>query len=331
MNHEELSKEYYSLSKIKYLLKKELNSINKALYNLDLKRMILINESNTYKINDLAEFNDQENIQTLKVKPNNGIQKTIAIIKTNDLFIDRKLDKFSQNLNKNIDYVAIDVQRRYVIKNEEYFKTHFDPIYIEYVKDPNEKLNELKNNSNIFDLELNYNFANYKINVLNSSRKQNLINVKDSISLLIESLNGYDSFEKTIILNKNIKSIENRLNEIEEILLKDYKFVDNDYCTKETIDKNECIDINVNYSTDDMINKVLNGDAMIKRAISKGKPILSEMYEEKLEFKIMEIGSKDEVINKINFVINSINEITKENNEDFEKVLNAELKSDMFS
>lgn len=331
MNHEELSKEYYSLSKIKYLLKKELNSINKALYNLDLKRMILINESNTYKINDLAEFNDQENIQTLKVKPNNGIQKTIAIIKTNDLFIDRKLDKFSQNLNKNIDYVAIDVQRRYVIKNEEYFKTHFDPIYIEYVKDPNEKLNELKNNSNIFDLELNYNFANYKINVLNSSRKQNLINVKDSISLLIESLNGYDSFEKTIILNKNIKSIENRLNEIEEILLKDYKFVDNDYCTKETIDKSECIDINVNYSTDDMINKVLNGDAMIKRAISKGKPILSEMYEEKLEFKIMEIGSKDEVINKINFVINSINEITKENNEDFEKVLNAELKSDMFS
>lgn len=293
--------------------------------------MILINESNTYKINDLAEFNDQENIQTLKVKPNNGIQKTIAIIKTNDLFIDRKLDKFSQHLNKNIDYVAIDVQRRYVIKNEEYFKTHFDPIYIEYVKDPNEKLNELKNNSNIFDLELNYNFANYKINVLNSSRKQNLINVKDSISLLIESLNGYDSFEKTIILNKNIKSIENRLNEIEEILLKDYKFVDNDYCTKETIDKNECIDINVNYSTDDMINKVLNGDAMIKRAISKGKPILSEMYEEKLEFKIMEIGSKNEVINKINFVINSINEITKENNEDFEKVLNAELKSDMFS
>lgn len=330
MSNEELSKEYYSLSKIKYLLKKELSFINKSLYNLDLKRMVLINESNTYKINELNDFSDNENIQILKVKPNNGIQKTIAIVKLNDLFIDRKLDKFSTNLNKNMNYVAIDVQKRYIIKNEEYFKTHFDPIYIEYIKDPNEKVNEIKNNPNVFNLEVGFDYINYQINMINSSRKQNLINVKDTVALLIESINGYDSFEKTIILNKNIKSIENRLFEIENILLKDYTFKENDYCIKETINKVESIELNHSYTSSEMVNKVLNGDAIIKRAIAKGQPILSDMYEEKLEFKIMEIGSKTEIINKINFVINSINEITKENNDDFERNLNNEIKRDIF-
>ncbi len=324
--NEELSKEFYELSKIRYLLKKELDSMNKNIINLDLKKKLIIEKPTI--IEHLNDFKNHLGVQILKTLPHNGIEKSIGIIKNSDSFIDRKLDKISKSLNKNMEYIAIDIQKRYVMKNEKYFETHFNPIYQETFKDPNDKIVNLKSRYDVFDLDVSYDKIKYKIFSLNPSRKQNLsLNFKEIVDTITNSLIYSTEYEKNLILNKHLKSIDFRIEEIKSILLQNNDFENNDYCDITVLNKEEEFELSTHYSSDSLITKTLNGHAIIKHALENNLPILDDMFEEKLNFKILEVGSKEEVFEKINLVINSINDSSVNNNKFLDNLIVKEMES----
>lgn len=323
----DISKEFYSLSKIKYLLKKELKNINSNLIDLELKKTFLINKPTIiYDINDLSSSNSS---QLLEIIPNNGIKKTIGLLKANNINIDRKIDPISKNLNKSLDFIAIDIQRRYSMLNEDYFKTHFDPIYLETYKDNNSRIDKLKERFDVSNVSVTYDKIKYDQVSILPSRKQNLIdNVKDVVPKIISSIAPLSTLDQTFILNKYIKSIDKRLEEITTHILYDYKFVNNDYISKSFISKEEDYKVDLSTSSDSLIKKTLNGHAIISKALEKGLPVLDSMYEEKIDFKIMEIGTFEDVVFKINTVIEQLNNDSKELEIYMDSLLENELNNE---
>jgi len=303
---EAISKEYYSLSKIKYLLKKELRSINSKLIDLELKKLTVINNDANH-ISSLDDFDKDKEVQILNITPNNGISKSIAIIKTKDINIDRKLNVFSANLDKNLDYMAIDIQKRFNMLNKEYFNLHFSPIYLELYKDSNKKLTNLRKRIDVLDIEVSHEKISYKLINIISSRKQNLVkDINKTVDKVVLSIEPLELLDKHAILNKYLKSIDSRLSSIKSEVLKCYSFKSNEYLTKNTQRKEEVYIPVTNINSDNMISKTLNGHAIITKALKDGETILESMYEEKINFKIMEIGTKEMVIDKINSVIGKI-------------------------
>ena len=130
-----------------------------------------------------------------------------------------------------------------------------------------------------------------------------------------------------MILNKHLKSIDFRIEEIKSILLQNNDFENNDYCDITVLNKEEEFELSTHYSSDSLITKTLNGHAIIKHALENNLPILDDMFEEKLNFKILEVGSKEEVFEKINLVINSINDSSVNNNKFLDNLIVKEMES----
>lgn len=319
-----LSQEFYELSKIKNLLKSEINNLNKKMVHFDLKKKLIIEDN--AKIENLSDFNDNEKIQIFSNSLLNGIDKNIAIIKLGNG--KNKLDKNYKgidNIDDNIDYVAIDIQHRYKMKNEEYFKTHFSPIYYEKYNEGKSNIEKIKEKPDIINFNIENNKIKYTISSLLPSRKQNLtISFKTEYQRLINSLSKQSDLQKNILLSKYIKSIDNRLKDIEINLKKNSYNIDKQFCDFNYLEKEEEIQIDVSKIFTDT-ERTLNGHAMIKRALKNGEKIVSNMYEEILEFKIIEVGSKENVLNKIETIINSLNNKVVQNNELFENMIESDF------
>lgn len=324
--NEDLYKEFYELSKIRYLIKKEIDNLNKNIINFDFKKKLIIEKNHI--INNLKEFKNDEEIQIFKTMPINGIEKTIGIIKNNKEIKDDTLSKITNHLDKSLEYIAVDIQKRFIMKNEKYFELHFNPIYQEAVKDPNEKIMELQIRPEIFDFKINNNEITYKLFSLNPSRKQNLtLNFREQINEIMNKLSYDSDFDKNAILNKYLKSIDCRLDYVKNILLQNFDFKENIYCDMVVNEKKEKLDVSMYETSDTFITKTLNGHVMIKNALDNGLPILEDMYEEKLDFKILEIGSKEHILNKIEKVIGIINDNALENSKMIEEIIENEINN----
>lgn len=323
---ENLYKEFYDLSKLRYLIKKELDNLNKNLINFDFKKKLIIEKNNI--INNLKEFNENDSVQIFKTIPINGIEKTIGIIKNTKNSKHNFLKDVSSEIENNTEYIAIDIQRRYTMKNEKYFELHFEPIYQEIVKDPNEKLTNLQSRPDIFDFKIDKNEITYKLFSINPSRKQNLsLNFRERMIILMNELSYDSDSDKNIILNKYLKSIDNRLEFLKNSLIQNFDFKENIYCDMSVTEKKDKLEVSIYETSENLITKVLNGHAIIKNAIQNNIPILEDMYEEKIDFKILEIGSKDDVLNKISKVIEIINNNALENSQMIEEIVENEINN----
>lgn len=298
---DELSKELYKLSREKSFITKELDFFNKK----EIDNEILLSIHKIKKINFGDENQFYGGIEFIDKKFNNGLNIKLALFDFND------------------KKIAINVDSRYVIKNQEYFEHHHSLVKYDEIKQTNKEIKELRNNPYAFNIKIQGDEISYSQKEVKVSKKHNLLNSSEFAELFkkINAIHDSDdsNFQKYFEFKDLLIKTEEKIKKVKDVLIK-YNFT-NPFVETLTVDKTKEVEIDFNDEISSQIERKVNGHLTVENLLSQGKYVLPEAFEEKTSIKLFMIGTKDEIEKKLKNLIKDVNKKEKEKEENFQQLL----------